>query len=102
MKPISKFTIILAFCVARASSCESATLFQNLSFEAGPTLPLVPEDPLGYARYSISRVMPGWSAYLDNVPLNLVAYNNPFLSSAGVTLFGPPPPFPGAIIEGRY
>jgi len=105
MKSTFRLTVLFASGIAGAAFGESAVQFQNLSFEAGPTMPLVNDDPSGYVRFSIGKVMPGWSAYLDSSPLTLVGYNNYFLSSAGVSLFGPPPgsnPFPNSIMEGSF
>jgi hypothetical protein len=74
--------------------------FQNLDFES-VILPLVSTDPF-YGRVPISNALPGWTGHIGSVQQELVLYNNVFLDSTGIGLFGPGPGVSGVHIEGSY
>src|SRR5689334_7753061 len=72
--------------------------FQNLDLGDGTFIP-IPGDP--YGRVQFSPAMPGWTGYLGTDQINWVLYNDPFLSKAGIAIWGPDNPSPN-FMHGRY
>lgn len=76
-----------------------AALFQNLDFES-PFLPLVPVSP-GDPHVPLTNAFPGWQGWVGTTSEPLAFYNDFFLASASISLFGPEWPASGRI-EGNY
>jgi hypothetical protein len=91
-------TIGLLICLASACGLCAQGTFQNLDFEDGTFIP-IPGDPFG--RVEFSSAMPGWTGYVGTNQVNWILYNNLFLSTAGIAIWGPDQPLAGPF-SGQY
>lgn len=78
---IAQGSLLLLFGIIPAV----AGSFVNLNFETSLPSSPDPEDP--WQRYSMSRVMLGWTGYNGDQPETAVSINNIFLDTAGISLF---------------
>jgi hypothetical protein len=88
--------VVLTACVLASAAAQGT--FQNLDFENGTFIP-IPGDPFG--RVEFSSAMPGWTGYVGTNQVNWILYNNLFLSTAGIAIWGPDQPQPG-LFHGQY
>src|SRR5882672_11040941 len=75
--------------------------FQNLDFEA-VVQPLVPIPNDFYMRVPIAPIanaLPGWQAVVGINAETRILYNNVFLGSSGLAIYGPPSSY---ILQGNY
>ena len=102
MKSSTKLVTFIFLGILGIQRDATAGEFQNLSFE-NPIMPFVPDDPEGFDRIPISQVMPGWTAYMGEHPIDLVDFNARPLSAAGISLYSRPEGLLGwPVIEGEY
>lgn len=98
MKPLFlNLSLALVYSSMALQTCAQGT-FQNLDFESGVFIP-IPDDP--YGRVEFSPAMPGWTGYAGTNQIEWILYDNMFLSTAGIAIWGPGNPN-GDFMQGHY
>ncbi|HEY9171162.1 MAG TPA: PEP-CTERM sorting domain-containing protein [Verrucomicrobiae bacterium] len=93
---LSHFVAVL---LAAGSACQALAqgTFQNLDFENGSFVPI----PGQLNTVEFTPAMPGWTGYVGTNQINSILYNDLFLSSPGIAIWGPNYPSPG-LYHGQY
>ncbi|MCL4788409.1 MAG: hypothetical protein KJ070_16700, partial [Verrucomicrobia bacterium] len=96
LKYKTRFSI---WCLASFVACPTygQGTFQNLDFENG-TFIAHPTGPRNSVQFG--PAMPGWTGYVGTNQIDWILYNDLFLSTAGIAIFGPNQPLGES--HGRY
>src|ERR1043165_3477399 len=82
---ITKLLFLYLSLVFGLFSAHAQEQFRNLDFESA-TLIAVPNA--GYGRVLFGPAFPGWTGYINDERESYALYNNLFISSAGIGLYG--------------